>query len=119
LLAAVVLLFVLGLVLGVFGALLIPAGPRIGSVLLSVGVAVALIGNLVSGVLGMEMTGNRLGAIVPGIGWVVAVLPLGAKRPEGDLVVTGDTKGYAFLLVGLLTAVAIAALAPLWTDRRR
>ena len=64
-LGAVVLLFVLGLVLGVFGALLIPAGPRIGSVLLSVGVAVALIGNVVAGVLGTEMTGNRLGAIVP------------------------------------------------------
>jgi hypothetical protein len=116
---AVVLLFVLGLVLGIFGALLIPAGPRIGPVLLSVGVAVALVGNIVAGVLGTEMTGNRLGAIVPGIGWVVAVLPLGAKRPEGDLIVTGDTKGYAFLLAGLLAAVAVAALAPLWVDRRR
>ena len=51
---------------------------------LSIGVVVALIGNIVSGVLGTEMTGNRLGAIIPGIGWVVAVLPLGAKRPEGD-----------------------------------
>ena len=81
LLGAVLLLFVLGLVLGIFGAFLIPAGPRIGSVLLSIGVVVALIGNIVSGVLGTEMTGNRLGAIVPGIGWVVAVLPLGAKRP--------------------------------------
>ena len=119
LLGAVVLLFVLGLVLGIFGALLIPAGPRIGSVLLSVGVAVALIGNLTSGVLGMEMTGNRLGAIVPGIGWLVAVLPLGAKRPEGDLIVTGDTKGYAFLLAGLLSSVLVIALAPLWTARRR
>jgi hypothetical protein len=119
LLGAVVLLFVLGLVLGIFGALLIPAGPRIGSVLLSVGVAVALIGNLVSGLLGIEMTGNRLGAIVPGIGWVVAVLPLGAKRPEGDLIVTGDTKGYAFLLVGILTAAGVVALAPLVADRRR
>lgn len=119
LLAAVLLLFILGLVLGIFGALLIPAGPRIGSVLLSVGVAVALIGNIVAGVLGTEMTGNRLGAIVPGIGWVVAVLPLGAKRPEGDLVVTGDTKGYAFLLVGLLAAVVVIALAPLLVDRRR
>jgi hypothetical protein len=116
---AVVLLFVLGLVLGIFGALLIPAGPRIGSVLLSVGVAVALIGNIVAGVLGIEMTGNRLGAIVPGIGWVVAVLPLGAKRPEGDLIVTGDTKGYAFLLAGLLASVSVIALAPLLVDRRR
>lgn len=119
LLGAVVLLFVLGLVLGIFGAFLIPAGPRIGSVLLSVGVAVALIGNIVSGVLGTEMTGNRLGAIVPGIGWIVAVLPLGAKRPEGDLVVTGDTKGYAFLLVGILAAAGVVALAPLLVDRRR
>lgn len=119
LLGAVVLLFVLGLVLGIFGALLIPAGPRIGSVLLSVGVAVAFFGNIVSGVLGLEMTGNRLGAIVPGIGWVVAVLPLGAKRPEGDLIVTGDTKGYAFLLAGLIAAVGVVALAPLWVDRRR
>lgn len=119
LLGAVVLLFVLGLVLGIFGAFLIPAGPRIGSVLLSIGVAVAFIGNIVSGVLGTEMTGNRLGAIVPGIGWVVAVLPLGAKRPEGDLVVTGDTKGYAFLLAGLIAAVGVVALAPLWVDRRR
>jgi hypothetical protein len=119
LIGAVVLLFVLGATLGVVGAFLIPAGPRIGSVLLSVGVAVALVGNIVSGLLGTEMTGNRLGAIVPGIGWVVVVLPLGAKRPEGDLVVTGDTKGYAFLLAGLMAAAGVVALAPLWVDRRR
>ena len=73
LLGAVVLSFLLGLVLGVFGALLIPAGPRIGPVLLSVGVAVALIGNVVGGVLGTEMTGSRLGAIAFGVGWMVSV----------------------------------------------
>jgi hypothetical protein len=70
-------------------------------------------------VLGTEMTGSRLGAIAFGVGWMVAVLPLGAKRPEGDLIVTGDTKGYAFLLAGLLAAVGVVALAPLWVDRRR
>lgn len=117
--AACLLLFVLGLALGAFGALLIPAGPRIGSVLLSAGVAVALVGNLVAGRLGVAMTGSRLGAAVAGIGWLVAVLPLGATRPEGDLVVTGDTKGFSFLLVGMITAVATAAVPPLTRPRRR
>ena len=37
-------------------------------------------------------------------GWVVAVLLLTVRRPEGDLVVPGTALGYGWLLGGMLVA---------------
>jgi len=40
------------------------------------------------------------------LGWVVAVLLLSIRRPEGDLVVPGTLLGYVWLLGGTLLAGA-------------
>jgi len=44
------------------------------------------------------------------IGWLVAVLVLASRRPEGDLVVPGSVAGYVWLLGGTLLAGVCVAL---------
>jgi len=108
--AAYVVLLLLGAVLGVFGAFLSPAGPRIGGVLLPVGLVVAVVGNLAAGVLGLHSIGTRLGAAAPAIGWLTVVLPMGSTTPAGDLVLTGSLRSIAFLLLGSLAGAAVPTL---------
>jgi hypothetical protein len=56
---------------------------------------------------------TRLGAVVPTLGWLLVVFFMSSKRPEGDLVVSGSTAGYVFLLGGVIGAViAIARTRP-------
>ncbi len=57
-----------------------------------------------AGVLG------RPGAAAAAIGWLVAVLVLASRRPEGDLVVPGSVAGYVWLLGGTLLAGVCVAL---------
>jgi hypothetical protein len=57
--------------------------------------------------------GTRLGAVVPAVGWLVVVIFMSSKRPEGDLVISGSAAGYVFLLGGAIAAVvAIARSRP-------
>lgn len=55
------------------------------------------------------LVGARTGAVAAAVGWVLPVLVLSARRPEGDLVVPGTALGYLWLLGG--TAVAGATVA--------
>jgi hypothetical protein len=58
---------------------------------------------------------SRLGAAVPAILWMIVLLVLASRRPEGDLVVTGTTAGYVYMFGG-----AVAALvAIVWTRSAR
>lgn len=50
------------------------------------------------------------------LGWFAAVLAMASPRPEGDLVVPGDGRGWAFLLLG--TAVLAVALVDSVARRR-
>lgn len=56
------------------------------------------------------LVGARSGAAAAAAGWFLAVLLLSTQRPEGDLVVAGNTMGYAWLLGGTL----VAGLAIAW-----
>jgi hypothetical protein len=113
-----VLLGGLGLILGVVGAFHVPAGPRVAGLLLSVGVTVAVVGNVVAGLFGAAVTGSRLGAAVPLLGWILAVLPLSAQRSEGDLIIEGDAKGLAFLLLGTVSGAVPIGVAGAGPSRR-
>jgi uncharacterized protein DUF6113 len=66
-------------------------------------------------------TRSRSGAALAAAGWLLVVLALSVKRPEGDLVVPGTGLGYAWLLGGtVLAGVALSwpyALLP--PDDRR
>lgn len=108
--AAYVVLLLLGAALGVVGAFLTPAGPRVGGVLLPLGLVVAVVGNLTAGVLGLRAIGSRLGAAAPAIGWLTVVLPMGSTTSAGDLVLTGSLRSIAFLLLGSLAGAAVPTL---------
>jgi hypothetical protein len=118
LIAGGVLSYLLGIMLGLVGALTIPMGPYVGSVLLSVGVVIAGVGNAVAVRLAYVMTGSRIGAAIPFLGWLTVVLPFGSTRANGSVIITGDNKGFAFLLVGMLSAAVALALTGLPRWRR-
>lgn len=118
LIAGGVLSYLLGVMLGLVGALTVPMGPYIGSVLLSVGVVIAGVGNVVAARLAYAMTGSRIGAAIPFLGWLTVVLPFGTTKATGSVIITGDNKGFAFLLVGMLSAAITLALTGLPRRRR-
>jgi hypothetical protein len=60
---------------------------------------------------GWAMRG-KLGAAVPAVLWLIVVLVLSSRRPEGDLVVTGTAAGYVFIFGGALAAAIAVALTP-------
>ncbi len=99
-----------GLALGFFGVFLVPAGPRLGGVLLSVGVALAAVGNAGLAALVRWFTGTRLGSMIVMVGWIPVVLWFGSSRPEGDLVVEANATGYMFLVVGSVVPVVVAMI---------
>jgi hypothetical protein len=102
--AAYLVLLVLGATLATIGAFLVPAGPRIGSFLVSYGVIVAVVTNPGAAVLGARLTGTRLGAAAPLAAWLIMLWVLNS-RPEGDRVPPFDVKGGIFLVAGLLAGV--------------
>jgi uncharacterized protein DUF6113 len=94
-----------GAVAAVLGSFVHPY-ERLG---LPVGLVVAL--TLSAGVFGMAgLLVGRRGAAAAALGWVLPVLLLSSRRPEGDLVVPATTAGYVWLLGGTLLAVAGVAV---------
>jgi hypothetical protein len=106
---AYLVLLVLGATLATIGAFLVPAGPRIGSFLVSYGVIVAVVTNPGVAVLGARLTGTRLGAAAPLAAWLVMLWVLNS-RPEGDRIPPFDLKGGIFLVAGLLAGVITVTL---------
>jgi hypothetical protein len=97
-----------GVLLAVVGAFYIPAsyGP------LSLGDAIALLAvGPFCHFVGRAARSTWVGT-VPGVVWVLVAMVLGARRPEGDLVVLLDVPGVAFLLLGTVSAaVGIGTIA--------
>ena len=109
-------LAVLGLALGTVGAFLVPL--RVGTVMVPVSPVLAVVGNITVGILGARAAGSRLGAVVPGAGWLIAVLTLGSARPEGDVILPGGgAEGAVALAFILLGAVAAAVAVGLGSSR--
>jgi hypothetical protein len=106
---AFLLLFLLGGVVAVAGALVQPAWFPGGLLL-----ALAAEAGLCLG--GARALGGRGGAVAPAGGWMLAVVLLTASRPEGDFLFGAGGGSYLFLLGGMATAVICATLAPV---RRR
>lgn len=100
----------LGAVLGCIGAFLVPL--HLGRHVVPLSVALAGVGNFAAGRYGAAATASRGGAAMPALGWLGVVSVLGSARPEGDVVVTGDAVGLAFLAVGALAALAAVGWAP-------
>lgn len=97
---------VLGVMAGVLGSFvhaLTWAGLPVG-LLLGLGLSLAVFAT--AGLAGR----SRGGAALAAAGWVVAVLALSSRRPEGDLVVPAGALGNGWLVGGLL----LAGLAVAW-----
>lgn len=58
---------------------------------------------------------RKLGAVVPAVVWMIILVVLSSRRPEGDLVVTGTTPGYVYMFGGAVAALA----AIIWTRSAR
>ncbi|GAA0670174.1 DUF6113 family protein [Kitasatospora atroaurantiaca] len=101
--AAYVLLFVLGALVSLCGcfvqALWAPAG-----LLLALAATAAVFYG------GLRLTGTKLGAGVPMIGWFAMLLVLMAPRPEGDFVLAADLTSYAYIFLGAVSGVICATL---------
>jgi hypothetical protein len=52
--------------------------------------------------------------LLPALAWLLGVFPFTIKRPEGDLVLSGDLYSYGYLLLG----AALAVLAAMYPGRR-
>ncbi|MEX5636490.1 DUF6113 family protein [Parafrankia sp. FMc2] len=99
-----------GFVLGLYGVVLVAAGPRPGGFLISIGLLMALIGNAGAALLVRWLTGTRLGAMIILVGWLPIVLALASSRTEGDLLLKASATGYLFLGIGVLTPVVVAVV---------
>jgi len=113
LVATCLVLLVIGVVLGVIEAFLVPL--RLFGGLEGLSVVLALVGNALVGSFGGLGTRTMGGAIAPILGWFVAVGILAVVAPGGDVVLAGKLPsdpgvvvvGMAFMFVGVL-AGAIA-----------
>jgi hypothetical protein len=104
-------LAVLGVVLGVIESF--QFSWEVGSVPVAA-IVLSLVNLAVFRAAGWAM-GSRLGAVVPAVPWMVVLVVLSARRPEGDLVVTGTAAGYVYMFGG---AVAVL-IAIVWTRSAR
>jgi hypothetical protein len=107
--SAYVMLFVLGVVYGVVAGLehswgvgdFVPPIP----IVLSVVLFVLLYG-------AGRLMGTKLGAFVPGMGWMLTSLLFSVKMPAGDLIVAADVPGYWYLVGGAVALVVAVLLIP-------
>ncbi|MEB8341069.1 DUF6113 family protein [Streptomyces endophyticus] len=98
---ALIVLFILGAVVAVGGAL-VQGGWFPGGLLLALVGAIGLFHG------GARIARGRAGAIAPAAGWVLAVILLTASRPEGDFLFGAGVGSYLFLLGGMAVAVMCA-----------
>jgi hypothetical protein len=104
--AAYLGLVVLGILVGVAGALA-QGGWFPGGLLL----ALLATAGLFFG--GLHATGSQLGVGAPAAGWLIAVILLSTTRPEGDGVFAAGIGPLVYLLGGVVVAVICATMSRL------
>ncbi|GAA1246342.1 DUF6113 family protein [Kitasatospora nipponensis] len=90
-------------VLFVLGALVALCGCFVQALWSPVGLLLALAGNLAVFYGGLRLTGTKLGAGFPILGWLLVLMVLMAPRPEGDFVLASGANSYVYLVGGLAT----------------
>ena len=116
LVAAYAVLLVLGFVIGVWAAFLVPL--RLFGSVEGLADAIGLVGPLAAGYFGAIGLGTAPAAVFPGIGWIVSILVLGYSS-GGDVVIPSKlgtdpgvgTVGSLYLLSGLVGTLAAGVLA--------
>lgn len=98
------------LVLFVLGALVAVAGALVQGGLFPGGLLLALAGAAGLFLGGARAARSRGGAVAPVAGWMIMVIFLTASRPEGDFLFSAGGGSYLFLLGGMAVAVICATL---------
>lgn len=104
--AAYVVLVLVGALVGLAGTFVQPLWAPGGLVLALAGLAALCCG-------GRALTGTRVGAALPALGWFLMLMVAQAPRPEGDFLLAANLGSYVFLLGGMLIGVICATVRTL------
>jgi len=107
-------LVVAGFVVGVAGSFIQAVTIEVGPVSVPIGLFGALAATGLVFFAGARLDHRPIGVLLPALAWLLGVFPFTIKRPEGDLVLTGDLNSYGYLLLG----AALAVLAAMYPVRR-
>jgi hypothetical protein len=102
------LVLVVALELAVWECFFVAARPF--GVALPVSAVVAVIGNVVLGLVGARVLERPVGAAIPGLVWLGPALAFGSSGIGGDRVVTSGWRGIAFLVAGAAAAAGVAGV---------
>ena len=117
-----VALVVLGAVLGLYGAFLVPL--RLPGGIEGFSVLLAIVGNAVVGAGAARMTGSLPAAVMPGIGWLVTLLlTVGYVEPGDEAIIPSalssdpgiGTVGALYLFAGPVGTILAVWLAQRFT----
>jgi Family of unknown function (DUF6113) len=103
--AAYVVLFLLGVVLGLLGTFQYSSGP---GVLVPILFDVAILATCVLGAWGMS---GAAGGVLPAVGWLLITILLSSAPAGGSVLVTNTSSGKWFLYGGAVCAAAGAVWA--------
>jgi len=99
-----------GAVLGVFGAVVLPAREEFHGISIPWGAVLVLVGVGVCARAGAWLTATRRGAALVGGGWLAGALVIATVDPGGD-VVLADTMRTTIFFVG---GAALSIIATIW-----
>ena len=106
------LLFVVGLVAGMFGVALVPLRLTVGSVALPVGLLVVVAIPVIARA-GAWVMGARLGAACVALGWALPTVAFVIAGPGGDVLLPDVPRTWIYLLgTALLLVLAVALPLP-------
>ena len=97
---------VLGVFLGVVGAMVQTWTPHLLGARLPVGVMMVLVAVVLVARACAWWSGSRLGAILFSVGWLAATLIMGSTTPDGDLILDSGTRQMAYLVLGTIALSA-------------
>src|SRR5205085_8730888 len=101
----------------IYGALLSARGPRVWDHVFSLGVLIAVVGNIAAGILG-RIAGGRFGGAVPLIGWLFVAYAVSIARPNGSVLLPAGDLAVPSVLFQVLGALAGATTAVMKPPRR-
>jgi Family of unknown function (DUF6113) len=107
-------LVVAGFVVGVAGSFLQAVTIQVGPISVPIGLVGMLAATGLVFLGGAWLDHRPIGVLLPALAWLLGVFPFTIKRPEGDLVLSGDLYSYGYLLLG----AALAVLAAMYPGRR-
>jgi hypothetical protein len=61
---------------------------------------------------GHRLTGTRIGALLPALGWFGMLIVAMSPTPEGDFLLASSAGSYIYLFVGAVSGVICATLPP-------